>query len=303
MFYQDSSNKKDSGFKISKQSLKSSPCVDSPVKSSRITKSKESSGLDLSSPQESQGTDYKEKLRKSLAFEANKAQKTKKVQNDRDSEDSDQNILSQDQDSESGVKHHEFLMSPLHEKYADFEEFKKSTIKKQKEKKVFKLVEHPDASASAATWANVDIASLLLSPSGQSVYGPVNRSSLYDLWNIVAQKSDSDRLDTPPSQTPPWSEPSLLNDSSSQESLDRSVLPSTRDSLLNIHLDPQEASELEALASLSLGLEAHMMDPCPSSMLSVKKTKTGRMFTLERKKPMETSGDSVHRKGRFTVEK
>lgn len=99
-------------------------------KNSRVTKSKASNDFDFQSPLSSQGTDYKEKLRKSL--ETGSKRLSKDVPEEA-SESSDNHILSPDDSHDSFIKPHDYQLSPLHEKYANIEELKSSTLKKQQE--------------------------------------------------------------------------------------------------------------------------------------------------------------------------
>ena len=99
----------------------------SPDKNSRLTKSRESNDFEFPSPASSNNTDYKEKLRQSLETGS------KRLSKNNDDENSDDHILSPEDSRDSLIKPHDYQLSPLHEKYANIDELKSSTLKKQEE--------------------------------------------------------------------------------------------------------------------------------------------------------------------------
>jgi len=108
-----------------------SPKKQFPTKQENRPKIKEYDDINLLSPSsDSKEMDYKEQLRRSLETGS---KRFTNVNYDNNSDNSDHNILSPDDSSDSAIKQKEFIMSPLHEKYANFEEFKLSTMKKQRE--------------------------------------------------------------------------------------------------------------------------------------------------------------------------
>lgn len=134
---------------------------DSMSRHSRITKSKESNDLDLPSPEgSSQGTDYKAKLlslmkspelaskrlsdeEDQFSSEVKKGHQSKflvvhnnfNVGNESGSYGglSDHHILSPNESNDSMTRPQDYQLSPLHEKYANIEELKSSTLKRQQE--------------------------------------------------------------------------------------------------------------------------------------------------------------------------